>query len=159
MLTYQVTTFFLFLAIRESEGEAVPLQAWSGPEGSRKLRLPDFMKTALEVCQPYAPAAFTPRKSSQYSFVLEAKSTPEPQCDRQDYINEKIQFHHLGSNQRPSDLQHSTLTTVPPRSPAYCHLRPVRFYCMFPHYLINGTIFEIKLWNTKYFSIFSTNFV
>jgi hypothetical protein len=26
--------------------EAVPLQAWSGPEGSRKLRFPDFMTTA-----------------------------------------------------------------------------------------------------------------
>jgi len=26
--------------------KAVPLQAWSGPEGSRKLRLPDFMTTA-----------------------------------------------------------------------------------------------------------------
>ena len=29
-----------------------------------------------------------------------------------------LQWHHLlESNQRPSDLQHSTLTTVPPRSP------------------------------------------
>ena len=27
-------------------GKAVPLQAWSGPEGSRKLRFPDFMTTA-----------------------------------------------------------------------------------------------------------------
>ena len=27
-------------------GEAVPLQAWSGPEGCRKLRFPDFMTTA-----------------------------------------------------------------------------------------------------------------
>ena len=27
---------------------AVPLQAWSGPVGSRKLRLPDFMKTAQD---------------------------------------------------------------------------------------------------------------
>jgi hypothetical protein len=26
------------------KGKAVPLQAWSGPEGSRKLRFPDFMK-------------------------------------------------------------------------------------------------------------------
>ena len=25
-----------------SKGKAVPLQAWSGPEGSRKLRFPDF---------------------------------------------------------------------------------------------------------------------
>ena len=28
------------------EGKAVPLQAWSGPEGSRKLRFPDFVTTA-----------------------------------------------------------------------------------------------------------------
>ena len=29
-------------------GKAIPLQAWSGPEGSRKLRSPDFMTTAQE---------------------------------------------------------------------------------------------------------------
>ena len=28
--------------------KAVPLQAWSGPEGARKLRFPDFMKTAQD---------------------------------------------------------------------------------------------------------------
>jgi len=27
---------------------AVPLEAWRGPEGSRKLRFPDFMITAQE---------------------------------------------------------------------------------------------------------------
>jgi len=26
----------------ESKGKAIPLQAWTGPEGSRRLRLPDF---------------------------------------------------------------------------------------------------------------------
>jgi len=30
------------------EGKAVPLQAWSGPEGSRKLRFPDFVTTAQD---------------------------------------------------------------------------------------------------------------
>jgi hypothetical protein len=30
------------------KGKAVPLQAWSGPEGSRNLRFPDFMKTAQD---------------------------------------------------------------------------------------------------------------
>jgi hypothetical protein len=30
----------------KGKGTAVPLQAWSGPEGSRKLRFPDFMTTA-----------------------------------------------------------------------------------------------------------------
>ena len=63
------------------KGKAVPLQAWSGPEGSRKLRFPDFVTTVQDggkVCQPYAPAAFTPRKYSRYSFMLEAESTPRP---------------------------------------------------------------------------------
>jgi len=30
------------------KAKAVPLQAWSGPEASRKLRFPDFMKTAQD---------------------------------------------------------------------------------------------------------------
>ena len=28
------------------KGKSVPLQAWSGPEGSRNLRLPDFVTMA-----------------------------------------------------------------------------------------------------------------
>ena len=31
------------------KGKAVPLQDWSSPEGSRKLRFPDFMTRALDV--------------------------------------------------------------------------------------------------------------
>ena len=31
-----------------SKGKSVPLQAWSGPEGSRKLSFPDFMTTAQD---------------------------------------------------------------------------------------------------------------
>jgi hypothetical protein len=27
---------------REGKDKAIPLQAWTGPEGSRRLRLPDF---------------------------------------------------------------------------------------------------------------------
>jgi hypothetical protein len=32
----------------QSKGKAVPLQAWSGTEGSRKLRFPDFMTAAQD---------------------------------------------------------------------------------------------------------------
>jgi hypothetical protein len=32
----------------KGEGKAVPLEAWSGPEGSRKLRYPDYMTTAQD---------------------------------------------------------------------------------------------------------------
>ena len=35
----------------DSKGKAVPLQARSGPEGSRKLRSPDFMTTAQDGCK------------------------------------------------------------------------------------------------------------
>jgi len=32
----------------KKKGKVVPLQAWSGPESSKKLRFPDFMKTAQD---------------------------------------------------------------------------------------------------------------
>jgi hypothetical protein len=40
---------------------------------------------------PSGKAAFTspPRKYSWYSFLLQAESTPGPQCGRKDYVNEK----------------------------------------------------------------------
>jgi hypothetical protein len=38
----------LFQYIAVSKGKSVPLQAWSGPGGSRKLRFPDFVTTAQD---------------------------------------------------------------------------------------------------------------
>jgi len=61
--------------------KAVPLQAWTDPEGSRRLRLPDFKTMAHEdgkfVSLTHRPP-LPPRKYSWYSFVLEAESTPGP---------------------------------------------------------------------------------
>jgi len=69
----------LWAAVRtKCKGKAVPLQAWTGPEGSRKLRFPDFVTTAQDGGRLLAPAAFTPRKYSWYSFLLEAESNPGP---------------------------------------------------------------------------------
>jgi len=49
------------------KGKAVPEQAWIGPEGSRKLRFPDFVTTAQDGCKvgslthrPYLPPGNTP---------------------------------------------------------------------------------------------------
>jgi len=59
--------------------KAIPLQAWTGPEGSRRLRLPDFKTVGtwrwLRL-SAQAMTTFTPRKYSWYSFLLEAESTP-----------------------------------------------------------------------------------
>jgi len=38
---------YIYIYIKGT-GKAVPLQAWSGPEGSRKLRFPDFVTTAQD---------------------------------------------------------------------------------------------------------------
>jgi len=45
-----VISSFMFVTLGSSvgKGKVVPLQAWSGPEGSRKLRFPDFMTTAQD---------------------------------------------------------------------------------------------------------------
>jgi len=63
------------------KGKGVPLQAWTGPEGSRKLRLPDFMTTAQDggkvVSLTHRPL-FTPRKYFRYSYLLEGESNPGP---------------------------------------------------------------------------------
>ena len=34
--------YFLKFLYYPVKGKAIPLQAWKGPEGSRRLRLPDF---------------------------------------------------------------------------------------------------------------------
>ena len=36
------------LSVKKCKGKSVPLQAWIGPQSSRKLRFPDFMTTAQD---------------------------------------------------------------------------------------------------------------
>jgi len=78
----------------KGKGKAVLLQALSGPEGSRKLRFPDFMTTAQDggnvVILTHRPP-LPPEKYTWYSFLLEAELTPGPYCDRKDYVTEKFQ--------------------------------------------------------------------
>jgi hypothetical protein len=64
----------------KGKGKAVPLQGWSGPEGSRKLMFPDFMTTAQDGGKLSAlpTGRLYPRKYTWYSFLLEAGSTPGP---------------------------------------------------------------------------------
>jgi len=55
------------------KGKTIPVQAWTDPEGARRLRLPDF-KTISPTHQKPIP----PRKYSWYSFLLEDELTPGP---------------------------------------------------------------------------------
>jgi len=76
----QKCCYLSYLFLVKGKGKAVPLQAWTGPEGSRKLRLPDFVTTAQGGGRLSAlrTGGFTPRKYSWYSFLLEVESTPGP---------------------------------------------------------------------------------
>jgi len=69
----------MMMMINKGKGQAVPFQAWSGPESSRKLRFPDFMTTAYDggkvVSLTHRPL-LPHRKYTWYSFLLEAESTP-----------------------------------------------------------------------------------
>ena len=47
-LTVQPVASRCICVICKGKGKAVPLQAWNGPEGSRKLRFPDFVTTAQD---------------------------------------------------------------------------------------------------------------
>ena len=55
-------SYIIYNICNRYKGKALPLQAWSGPEGSR---ISWQRHRKVVGCQPYAPAAFTPRK-----FVL-----------------------------------------------------------------------------------------
>jgi hypothetical protein len=38
-----------------NKGKAIPLQAWTGPEGSRRVRLPDFKTVTHECGEVFSP--------------------------------------------------------------------------------------------------------
>ena len=82
-----------------SKSKAIPLHPWTGHESSSSLRLPDLKTIGTwrwEGCHPCAPAVFTPRKYSWYSFLLETELTPGPQCGRKDHVNEKFSVTQSG---------------------------------------------------------------
>jgi len=76
------------------KGKALPVLAWTGPEGSICLRLTDFKTVAHgsgKVVSPLHQSPLPPKKYSWYAFLLEAESTPEAECSWKDYVNEKFQ--------------------------------------------------------------------
>jgi hypothetical protein len=90
----------------KGKGNAVPLQAWSDPESSRKLRYPDFMTTAQDggkvvslTQRPPLPAENTPGTHFCYRLSL-----PQGHSAIGRIVTEKFQWHYRESNPRPAGL-------------------------------------------------------
>jgi hypothetical protein len=64
----------------KGKGKAVSLQARRGPEGSRKLKFPDFVTTAQDggMVSALLIGRLYPQEILWYSFLMEAESTPGP---------------------------------------------------------------------------------
>jgi len=68
---YSPTKLHVSAKHKPYSGYQVPLEAWSGPEGFRKFRFPDFITTAQDDGR-----LSVLRTGRLYSFMLEAESIP-----------------------------------------------------------------------------------
>ena len=92
----------------KGKGKPIPVTPLESPWLFRMVRLPDFKTIDTWKwygCQPYAPAAFTPRKCPWYSFLLEADWTPGYSAAGRIMLIKKIQL-------TPSGIEPATFRLV-----------------------------------------------
>ena len=115
--------------VKQSHYRPRGAQRFPGSEGSQISWQQHRMVVG---CQPYAPAAFTPRKYSWYSFLLEAELIPVPLCDRKDFMSMKNPLTLAGIE--PSTfwfvaqrLNHcaTAVPSPPPHTHTYIYCRPI----------------------------------
>ena len=88
-----------------SKGKAVPLQARSGPEGSGKLRFPDFVITALDGGRLSALRTCRPYPQEMLLVLISVRGIVDPIVDRKDFMSKKNPL-------RPAGIEPATFRFV-----------------------------------------------
>ena len=70
-----------------------------------------------KVVSPTYRPPLTPRKNSLYSFLLEAESTPGPQCGQKNYANKKNYMDTIGNRTRDLPTCSAVLQPTAPLTP------------------------------------------
>ena len=117
----QVVVACFVVFIRDGKGKAIPLQAWTGPDGSRRLRFPDFKTIGTwrwQGCQPCAPAAFYPQEIFPVLISVRGWVDPRGHSAARRIMSMKNSNDTIGNRTR--DLLTCSAVpqpTAPPRSP------------------------------------------
>jgi hypothetical protein len=93
-----------------------------------------------------------------YSFLSETESTPGPQCGRKDYVNEKFQWHHRGTE--PATFR---LVAQWVRSGEWYEIKRsiinsthLRLSSLATSFTINGSIIKTSITPSSYFEPFDS---
>jgi len=113
VLNFYVCSWVSHLHIKEEEKErkAFPWQAWSGPEVSSKLRFPDLMTMAQAFGKVVSLMHRPPLPLEMLLVLISVRGWVDHRAIvrlKGFYVNEKFQWHQLGSNKRPSEWNQST---------------------------------------------------
>jgi len=85
----------VILIIYKRKGKAVPLQAWTGPEGSRKLRFQDFVTTAQDGGEVVSLTHRPPLPQEMFLVLISVGGWVDPRAIVRSegfYVNEKFQW-------------------------------------------------------------------
>jgi hypothetical protein len=70
--------------------KTIPVQAWTGPLGFRRLRSPEFLDSQhmkMVRLSVLCTGCLYPQGDSWFSFLLEAELTPELCCGQKDQVS------------------------------------------------------------------------